>query len=185
MRIYDAAGRLKIAALWAAISGVPARIKEIEVLADPGELQYVGWNDTSNQLELFAFDALDIPYDNSGSGLAATDVQAAIDELEAGAVPGLETVYSGFCDAFTAAEQLPAGWTAARTGSGLITVTHSLALAGVNDLSIMAIAISNGSNDSRVQRSSLGLNSFQIQSYVSSTGGVADVDIFFIAKRNL
>lgn len=169
---------------WDAIADIPVRVLEIAALVDPNALRYVGWNDASNQLELLTFDAADIPYDNTISGLVATNVKTAIDELAAGAVPGLDTVYAGFADAFTAAEQLPAGWTAARVGGGLITVTHSLGLATNKDLSITAIALSNGSNDSRIQASSIGINSFQIQSYNTSTGGAADVDVFFIAKRN-
>lgn len=127
MRIYDAAGRLKISALWAAISGVPDRVKEIEALVDPNELQYVGWNDVSNQLELFAFDAADIPYDNTSSGLTATDVQAAIDEAVAAVVPG---TFAGFVSSAgtTGTSTLPSGWTVSRPFTGRYTVVHGLAL---------------------------------------------------------
>ena len=181
-KVYDRNGRRIIAALWDEISQIPDRVNEIAVLTDPNKLQYVGWNDVANELQLLDFDAVDIPYDNSGSGLVATNVQDAIDEIAAAS--GLSTVFAGYCDAFTAAEQLPAGWTAARVGGGLITVTHSLGLSTNKDLSITAIALSNGSNDSRIQLSTIGVNSFQIQSYNTSTGGAADVDVFFIATRN-
>jgi chaperonin cofactor prefoldin len=92
-KVYDSSGRRIIAALWDEISQIPDRVNEIAVLTDPNKLQYVGWNDVANELQLLDFDAADIPYDNSGSGLVATDVQAAIDELAAAA--GIGTVFSG------------------------------------------------------------------------------------------
>ncbi len=180
-KVYDPSGRRIIAALWDEISQKPDRINEIAVLTDPNKLQYVGWNDVANELQLLDFDAVDIPYDNSGSGLAATNVQDAIDEIASAS--GLSTVFAGFVDAFTAAEQLPAGWTAVRSGAGLLTITHGLGLANVLDLSIVAIARSGGSNDSRVN--TILANSFAIQSYNTTTGGAVDVDIFFLAKRNV
>ncbi len=134
MRLYDAAGRLKIAALWAALSGTPDRVKEIEVLVDPNALRYVGWNDVTNQLELLQFAAEDIPYDNTASGLTAVDVQAAIDEAVAAATPN---VFAGFVSSLgtTGTSNLPAGWTVTRPAAGRYVVVHNLALSGINGLS--------------------------------------------------
>ncbi len=176
MRIYDAAGRLKISALWAAISGVPTRVKEIEVLVDPNERQYVGWNDVSNQLELFAFDALDIPYDNTSSGLTATNVQDAIDEIEAAATP---TTFFGYVDDFASANQLPAGWTVTRTAVGTYTVTHSLGLSDIRDLSFVALA-----ENSRAEWFSNGLNSIRVRIQVTPDTDV-DRNWMFIAGLNV
>jgi hypothetical protein len=181
VRIYDAAGRLKIAALWAAISGVPARVKEIEVLVDPNALQYVGWNDVTNQLELLTFDALDIPYDNSGSGLAATDVQAAIDEAVAAASPNL---FAGWVSSTgtTGTSRLPAGWTVTRPFTGIYTVTHSLALSNTNGLSVAASIIATGGQANIQVRDTLTVNSFQTETIF------ADVALnrgwFFVAVIN-
>ena len=138
MALYDSTGREVMAMRWDAIADKPDRINEIAALIDPNELRYVGWNDTSNELELLLFAAVDIPYDNSGSGLTATDVQAAIDEVAAGA--GAGTLFHGHVNqaGTTVGSDLPSGWTVAHPGTGRYTVTHSLGLAGQDDLHICA-----------------------------------------------
>ncbi len=176
-KVYDRNGRRIIAALWDEISQKPDRINEIAVLVDPNKLQYVGWNDVANELQLLDFDAADIPYDNSGSGAVATEVQAALDELFAAS--GASTVFAGFVDGAAVAEQLPSGWTVARTAVGTYTLTHGLSLAGADDLSLVVT-----SENSRAEYFSPGTNSIGVRIQVTPDVDV-DRDWFFLAKRNL
>lgn len=126
--LYDSTGRRKEALVeidWTEITGIPARVTELAALGDPGGLRYVGWDDSANELAFFAFDAADIPYDNGTSGLTATDVQAAIDELAAMiADAGVFFGYVG-SDGSTG-NVLPAGWSAVRNSVGNYTVTHNV-----------------------------------------------------------
>jgi len=176
---------------WDAIADIPDRVNEIAALIDPNALRYVGWNDASNELELLAFAAVDIPYDNGASGLAATDVQAAIDEVVSG--PSGAT-FPGRVSATgtTGTSDLPAGWTVTRPALGTYTVTHSLSVGSFEHLSVVSTAIHTAfvANTgwptlTQVNSASSTANSFQI---IVSTdfAGVDRVNrgFFFIAQEN-
>ncbi len=159
---------------WDAIADIPDRVLEIAALLDPNALRYVGWNDTSNELELLQFDAADIPYDNTTSGLTATEVQAAIDELAAGA--GAGTVFSGFVSitGTTVTSDLPSGWTVSRPAAGRYVIVHSLSLAATTDLHITAtcdILVFPFARIANVWNPALGLNSFEIRTLQDDNGG--------------
>jgi hypothetical protein len=191
MALYDSTGREVMAMRWDAIADKPDRINEIAALVDPNELRYVGWNDISNELELLLFLAADIPYDNSGSGLAATDVQAAIDEVVSGPSGN---VFPGRVSATgtTGTSDLPAGWTVTRPALGTYTVTHSLGVGNFEHLSVVCTAIHTAfvANTGwptlcQVNSASSTANAFQI---IVSTdfAGVDRVSrgFFFLAQEN-
>ena len=158
--VYDEAGRRKVAALWDAIAGRPDRINEIAALVDPNALRYVGWDDTLNQLDFFEFDSADIPYDNTTSGLTATDVQAAIDELAGTLAPN---VFHGWVSATgtTGTSALPAGWTVTRPAAGRYIITHGLTLSVSTDLRVVAMN-EHTSEYMSCEYDALGLNSFEV-----------------------
>ena len=191
MALYDSTGREVMAMRWDAIADKPDRINEIAALVDPNELRYVGWNDISNELELLLFLAADIAYDNSGSGLVATEVQAAIDELAAAS--GASSVFAGWVSTAgtTGTSQLPAGWTVTRPALGRYTVTHGLGLGGYEDLSVTCTGIHDNGFDTgyprlvQIQPSGSSGNAFQI----GMTTDFAGIDFvndewFFLAKQN-
>ena len=188
-KVYDRNGRRIIAALWDEISQKPDRINEIAVLTDPNKLQYVGWNDVANELQLLDFDAVDIPYDNSGSGLVATNVQDAIDELAAAS--GVGTVFSGFVSlaGTTGTSDLPTGWTVSRPGAGRYVVVHSLSLATDTDLHITAtcdILAFPFARIANVFDSALTVNSFEIRTLQDDNGGgggALSTPFFFVARQ--
>lgn len=64
--------------LWELIANVPANVRALAALATDGWIRRDGAAITSRELA-----AVDSSYDNTTSGLAATDVQAAIDEVAA------------------------------------------------------------------------------------------------------
>lgn len=180
---YDSTGRPMMAMIWEAIANIPDRVNEIAALVDPDELRYVGWNDTTNQLELLEFDSADIPYDNSTSGLSATDVQAAIDELEA-AIPTTSPVvhYDGWVNAAgtTAGSILPSGWTVAKPAAGRYTLTHGLGLSDYRNLRVFALS-EHTSEYMACEYVNAAPNFFQIQ--IGRGAGVAvDREFFFYAR---
>lgn len=165
---------------WDAIADIPDRVNEIAALVDPNALRYVGWNDISNELELLAFDAADIPYDNTTSGLTATEVQAAIDEIAGVTAP---TTYWGWVN--TAGDQttvpisrLPAGWTVNRSSTGVYTVTHGLGLADVRDLAIVVTVFTNDASSYEWKIRSTSANSFTVNIWIA---GMANGSWFFNA----
>ncbi len=173
-KVYDRNGRRIIAALWDEISQIPDRVNEIAVLTDPNALRYVGWNDVANELQLLTFDAADIPYDNSGSGLAATEVQAAIDEIATGS--GVGTIFSGHVSlaGTTVSSDLPSGWTVSRPAAGRYVVVHSLGLATDTDLHITAtcdLLVFPFARIANVWNPALGVNSFEIRTLQDDNGG--------------
>ncbi len=190
MALYDSTGREVMAMRWDAIADKPDRINEIAALVDPNALRYVGWNDISNELELLAFAAEDIPYDNSGSGLAATDVQAAIDEIVGG--PSGQTFPGRVSSAgTTGTSDLPAGWTVTRPSLGEYTVTHSLAVGSYQHLSVVAMGSHVGTFDTGFPRlcqlnpGSSTANAFRV-TITTDFAGIDRVNSewFFIAQRN-
>lgn len=190
MALYDSTGREVMAMRWDAIADKPDRINEIAALIDPNELRYVGWNDISNELELLLFDAADIPYDNSGSGLTATDVQAAIDEVVSGGSGG---VFAGQVSiaGTTGTSNLPAGWTVTRPALGRYTVTHSLGLGDYEDLSVTAMGIHDGPFDTgyprliQIQPSGSNGNAFQVGITTDFAGiDFINTEWFFLAMEN-
>lgn len=175
---------------WDAIADKPDRINEIAALVDPNELRYVGWNDISNELELLLFLAADIPYDNSGSGLAATDVQAAIDEIAGG--PSGNTFPGRVSSAgTTGTSDLPAGWTVTRPSLGEYTVTHSLAVGDYTHLTVVAMGSHVGTFDTGFPRlcqlnpGSSTANAFRV-TITTDFAGIDRINSewFFIAQRN-
>lgn len=181
MARYDSTGRPMMAMIWEAIANIPDRVNEIAALIDPNELQYVGWDDTANELQLMAFDAADIPYDNTVSGLVAAQVQDAIDELAAGVAP---TVFFGWVSSTgtTATSRLPAGWTVARAATGRYTVTHGLGLTNVNGLSMVGTPVQTVFSLA-CQAGTLGLNSFEMR-LMQENEALTNNQWFFVAGIN-
>ncbi len=190
MALYDSTGRKVMAMRWDAIADIPDRVNEIAALIDPNALRYVGWNDTSNELELLEFDAADIPYDNTISGLTATNVKAAIDELAAGTS---NAVFAGRVSSSgtTGTSDLPAGWTSNRPAQGRYNVVHSLGLGSYQHLSVVCTGIHDNGFDTgyprlvQIQPTNSSGNAFQ----VGQTTDFAGIDFvndewFFLAKIN-
>lgn len=112
----------------------------------------------------------------------ATDVwQMLTDAPSAGSV---NTVYSGYVDSGATAEQVPAGWSVANTGTGLYTVTHNLGLASGNDLSVALTLIRAVADDTYINVIARNANDFTL-GIVDSGSGATDSAFFFIAKRNV
>lgn len=184
--IFTAKGIVKgLLVDWSQITGIPARVNEIAALGDPGARRFVVWDDAGNQLDYLDLNAAEVPYDNSGSGLTATDVQAAIDEVYAALTAS--GVFAGFIDASSlGSSQLPAGWSVANPATGRFAVTHNLGLTNVFDLSIAPSArLSAGSTDDRYALiTNEGTNSFEILVNDVGAGPVND-DSYFLAKLNV
>jgi hypothetical protein len=187
-KIYDANGLEKqavISVAWGDIIGIPARVQELSVLVDPNsEFYYVGWDDVANELRMRIFDPLNIPYDNGASGLSATNVQDAIDELAA-LVAALVSgnVYPGYVGSDgTTGNRLPVGWSATRTGAGTYEVTHSLGLTDLTRLAVSPGCIGSAGNKAIQQRSSGTGNKFVIETVDSGTGTLTDEAFSFTAK---
>lgn len=186
--VYDNQGRKKQSLIvidWANIVNIPARVTEVAVLTDPAsEFYYVGWDDVANQLKLRIFDPLKIPYDHTTSGLTATNVKAAIDELAAlVAALTANNVYPGYVGSDgTTGNRLPVGWSATRTGAGAYEVTHSLGLADLTRLAVAPGCIgSSGNKAIQLQTSGTG-NKFVIATIDSGTGTPTDEAFSFLAK---
>src|SRR5262245_25490065 len=105
---------------WSQITSIPARVLELAALGDPGGLRWVIWNDSLNELDYLEALAEFVSYDNSVSGLTATTVQEAIDEL------ATQQVYFGYVPSNGIGEIVPAGWSAVRNSVGNYTVTHNI-----------------------------------------------------------
>lgn len=91
-------------------------------------------------------------------------------------------IFAGYSDSVIAAPQLPAGWSIAHPALGQYTITHNLALATVNDLSIVA-QIKNTGDDDFINVDP-GTNSFDV--YITDSGsGAANKSFFFIATSNV
>lgn len=187
-RVYDAQGREKVSVLtvdWAVITGIPARVTEVAALTDPAaQTYYVGWNDTANQLQLRIFDPSLMPYDHTTSGLSATTVKGALDELAALiAALTANNVYPGYVGSDgTTGNRLPVGWSATRTGAGTYEVTHSLGLADLTRLAVSPCCIGTAGNKAIQQRSSSTGNKFVIETVDSGTGTLTDEAFSFHAK---
>ncbi len=190
MALYDSTGREVMAMRWDAIADKPDRINEIAALIDPNALRYVGWNDASNELELLAFAAEDIPYDNTTSGLAASDVQAAIDEISMGTT---SAVFAGRVSLLgtTVTSDLPSGWTCNRPALGRYNVTHGLGNPGYEELSVTAMGIHDGVFDTgyprlvQIQPAGSNGNAFQVGITTDFAGiDFVNTEWFFLAKLN-
>jgi hypothetical protein len=93
---------------------------------------------------------------------------------------GAGTSYGGFVDAAATAENVPTGWSAANTGTGLYTVTHNLGLSSATDLAISFGIIRAIADDTFINVITPGVNSFTIGINDSGSGAV-DSDFFFTA----
>jgi hypothetical protein len=94
-------------------------------------------------------------------------------------------IYAGYIGSDgTTGNRLPAGWSASRSSTGAYDVTHNLALAGTTRLSIVATPLALASDAIRIESTTIGVNSFRIQVYTSSSGAAADSATFFIATAN-
>lgn len=186
--VYDAQGRKKQSLIvidWVNVINKPARIDEIAVLTDPASQNYyVGWDDTANQLKLRLFDPLRIPYNNGVSGLTATNVQAAIDELAAlVAALTANNVFPGYVGADgTTGNRLPAGWSASKTAAGTYDVTHSLGLADLTRLAVGLACVGTAGNKVAQTRSTGTGNKFVVETVDSGTGTLTDEAFTFLAK---
>lgn len=188
--VYDSQGRKKQSLIvidWANIVNIPTRIVELAALTDPASQQYyVGWDDTANQLKLRIFDPSLMPYDHTISGLAATLVKTAIDELAA-AVAALTTaaVYPGYVGSDgTTGNRLPAGWSASKVATGQYDVTHNLGLADGTRLSYTGIPYNSSGNLHVEDRGGSTGNIMKLQTPNAGTGTLTDTAFFFIAQRN-
>lgn len=169
---------------WSQITSIPQRVVELAALGDPGGLRLVIWNDTLNELDYLEALAEFLFYDNATTGLAATDVQAAIDEIYA--LITTSGSFPGFIDASAlGSSSLPAGWSVANPAGGRFTVTHNLGLASVTQLSVVPSArLSAGGTDDRYALiSNETLNSFDILIVDTGAGAVND-DSYFMAQLN-
>lgn len=180
MRIYNSSGRRVISSLWNGLVNVPANIQELAALADPDALRYVGWNDSNDRLELLTFAASDIPYDPSTSGLSATDVQAAIDEV---AAAGSGAVYAGYVASTGISYSVPSGWSVSKTATGTYVVTHNLGLSVTTDLSIVGTPV-NSAFSVVCQLSTTGLNSFTML-LMEENETLRNVTWHFLASLNV
>jgi hypothetical protein len=173
---------------WSQITGIPDRILELAALGDPGARRFIVWNDTTNDLEYLELLADDVPYDNAVSGLTATNVQEAIDEIYAAITAS--GVFAGYVDESVAAEVLPAGWTVSKPAAGRFLITHSLGLASIYDLAVSPGGINAGQTTSYMPTViPIDGNSFEINLWnveTGSTGGgggpVNGLGFFFTAK---
>jgi hypothetical protein len=176
--LYDSTGRRKEALVeidWTEITGIPARVLEIASLVDPNALRYVGWDDIANQLKLLTFDADFIPYNNAVSGLTATTVQDAIDELAA-SISASAVFFGHVGSDGSTGNSLPAGWSASRLSLGVYLITHNL---GDADYGIVATMGSvNQAGRTQVSHFNKAANDVEIHWY-NQTDGPAFTDVPF------
>lgn len=179
---YDQTGRRTLAMIWEAIANIPDRVMEIVALDDPGELRYVGWNPTSEQLELLEFSAADIPYDNSSSGLTAENVQEALDEVGTSSSDIIE--FDAWINeaGTTGGSILPSGWTVSRPATGRYTLTHGFELEDYRRLHVFAFS-QHTDEFMACEYINAAPNFFQIQ--IGRGAGVAANREFFLYARLL
>ncbi len=75
----------------------------------------------------------------------------------------------------------PSGWTVARDGAGLTTVTHNL---GTTNYAVVLTPGPNVVNVAASVSAALGANSFQARTWISSGSTAADYDYSFTLVRN-
>ncbi len=95
----------------------------LEDLADPAADRIYFFDDTTSAAGFLTL----------GSGLEIVGT-------ELNTTGALGTVFAGFVDSVVAAEVLPAGWSVVLDATGVYTITHSLDLDDVNDLSFIVTA---------------------------------------------
>lgn len=106
--------------------------------------------------------------------------------------PSGNMVFSGYIDDFAIGNNLPAGWSATRTGLGTYKVTHNLGLSDIKDLAIAVTGIGTiGGPAGMIMGSVLGrfTNSFDVQlgnpdMGVGGGGGNTDRNWMFVAQDN-
>ena len=118
--------RRDTAANWAAINPILAS-GEWGFETDTRKIKIGDGTTAWNALAYFGiYTAADLPYDNTASGMAATDVQAAIDELEAAGSAGTDLrAVAHFFDECYFAAVTTAGWVAT-VASGTVAVQQSV-----------------------------------------------------------
>jgi hypothetical protein len=174
--------RKALAATWSTLTGIPSMVLDVAALVDPGALKFLIWNDTSNHIEFYSPTAPDISYDHTISGLVATNVKTAIDELKASI--GVGSVYRGYVGSDgTTGNRLPVGWSALRTGAGAYEVTHNLGLANLTFLAVGLSCVGTAGNKTAQQRSSGTGNKFVIEAVDSGTGALTDEAFSFVAAQ--
>src|SRR5262245_10853352 len=120
MAKYDESGRTVLSTLWDAIQNIPEIIDALANLTLPAsDDAWLYWDAGLQQFVFLEALAENVAYDNSASGLAATTVQEAIDELAS------DLAWGGRVAANGTAIGLPSGWSSSLAGS-TYTVTHNL-----------------------------------------------------------
>lgn len=185
MSKYDSTGRPVISADWDALSNIPELVDQIASLPDPGFDAFLVWDNAIDEIAALERLAENIPYDNGSSGLTATDVQAAIDEVAAGTIP-----YAGYIKGSLGASvtsvfnSIASTWTVAQQATGRFRITHSLGLSAVTDLAVTASArLSAGATDDRYCTvTNENANYFEVLVNDVGSGQVND-DFYFHAVR--
>lgn len=93
----------------------------------------------------------------------------------------IANTYAGYVDSAATSEQVPAGWSASRSGVGSYTVTHNLGLSSGQDLSVTTACIDNNTLLSANIFNQLA-NSFDIR--LLDSVGLVDSPFHFIAQLN-
>lgn len=175
--------RKALAASWSTMTGIPVNVVDLGALVDPAANRLVVWNDTSNHIEYL--DPALLPYDHTISGLTATLIKTAIDELKASI--GAGSIFRGYVGADgTTGNRLPAGWSAVRTGgagSGAYEVTHNLGLADLTRLAFSPIIVASSGNKHIYQTTGSTGNKVVLNCVDAGTGAASDQAFSFMAGQ--
>lgn len=181
---HSPAGRVQITASWLALEDIPELLEQLGELADPGSDAWLAWDDSIDEFVFLEQTAENVAYDNGASGLAATDVQEAIDEI------ATTLVYAGYCTGASGASvaivvnEAATGWTVSQQATGRFRVTHGLALSNAKYLSVVpAVSLNAGGTDDRYCNvTNENTNYFEVSVTDNGTGAVND-NFYFHAVR--